>query len=85
MIRSGQKTYELRLYDKKRQRVQVNDEIEFSCIDGNETPFVVRGISIHLFEDFGELYATLPLLKCGYTKETVDAASPEDMNQYYSI
>lgn len=84
MIRSGQKTYELRLYDEKRQQVQVSDEIEFSCLDGNETPFVVRVISIHLFEDFGELYATLPLLKCGYTKETVDAASPEDMNQYYS-
>lgn len=85
MIRSGQKTYELRLYDEKRQRVEVNDEIEFSCLDGNETPFVVRVIALHLFKNFGELYATLPLLKCGYTKETIDTASPEDMNQYYSL
>lgn len=85
MIRSGQKTYELRLYDEKRQRVQVNDEIEFSCLDRNETSFVVRVIALHLFKNFGELYTTLPLLKCGYTKETIDAASPEDMNQYYSV
>ena len=85
MIRSGQKTYELRVYDEKRQRVQVNDEIEFSCLDGNETPFVVRVIALHLFKNFGELYATLPLLKCGYTKETIDTASPEAMNQYYSL
>lgn len=85
MIRSGQKTYELRLYDEKCQRVQVNDEIEFSCLDGNETPFVVRVIALHFFKNFGELYAALPLLKCGYTKETIDSASPEDMNQYYSI
>lgn len=85
MIRSGQKTYELRLYDEKRQRVEVNDEIEFSCLDGNETPFVVRVIALHLFKNFGELYATLPLLECGYTKETIDTASPEDMNQYYSL
>lgn len=85
MIRSGQKTYELRLYDEKRQLVQVNDEIEFSCIDGNETPFVVKVIALHRFKDFGELYAALPLLKCGYTEETLDAASPEDMNQYYSV
>lgn len=85
MIRSGQKTYELRLYDEKRQRVQVNDEIEFSCLDRNENPFVVRVIALHLFKNFEELYATLPLLKCGYTKETIDAASPEDMNQYYSV
>ncbi len=85
MIRSGQKTYELRLYDEKRQLIQVNDEIEFSCLDGKETPLVVRVISLHLFENFEELYAALPLLKCGYTKETIDVANPEDMNQYYSV
>ena len=84
MIRSGQKTYELRLYDEKRQRVQVNDEIEFSCLDGNETPFVVRVIALHLFKNFEELYTALPLLECGYTRETIDTAKPEDMNQYYS-
>lgn len=36
MIRSGQKTYELRLYDENRQLIQVNDEIEFSCLDGKK-------------------------------------------------
>ena len=85
MIRSGQKIYELRLYDEKRQLVQVNDEIEFSCLDEDETPFVVRVVALHLFNNFGELYATLPLLKCGYTQETIDTASPEDMNRYYSV
>lgn len=85
MIRSGQKIYELRLYDEKRQLVQVNDEIEFSCLDEDETPFVVRVVALHLFNNFGELYATLPLLKCGYTQETIDTASPDDMNQYYSV
>ena len=30
-------------------------------------------------------YAALPLLKCGYTEETITNASPDDMNQYYSI
>ena len=85
MIRSGQKTYELRLYDEKRQRVRVNDEIEFSCLDGNETPFVVRVIGLHLFNSFTELYSALPLLKCGYTKAMLVDASPDDMNQYYSI
>lgn len=68
MIRSGQKIYELRLYDEKRQLVHANDEIEFSCIDRNEPPIVVRVISLHLFKNFEELYSALPLLKCGYTK-----------------
>ena len=26
----------------------------------------------------------LPLLKCGYTEETIDKANPQDMNMYYS-
>lgn len=85
MIRSGQKTFELRLYDEKRQNLQIGDEIEFSCLEGNETPFVVRVTGLHLFDNFAALYSSLPLLKCGYTKETIENASPEDMNQYYSI
>lgn len=55
------------------------------CLDGNETPFVVKVIVPHLFKNYVELYAAPPLLKCGYTKETIDTASPEDMNQYYSV
>ena len=55
MIRSGQKTFELRLYDEKRQKVHVGDEIEFSCLDGNEAPFVVRVTGLHLFENFGSM------------------------------
>lgn len=85
MICSGQKTYDLRLYDEKRHMVQVNDEIEFSCFDGNESPIVVQVIALHLFKNFEELYAALPLLKCGYTKDTIDTAGPEDKNQYYSV
>lgn len=85
MIRSGQKTFELRLYDEKRQKVHVGDEIEFSCLDGNEAPFVVRVTGLHLFENFAVLYSAPPLLKCGYTEETIEDASPDDMNQYYSV
>lgn len=85
MIRLGTKTFELRLYDEKRQQLQENDEIEFRCLDRNEVPFVVRVIALHHFENFAELYASLPLLKCGYTNETISNATPDDMNQYYSI
>lgn len=85
MIRSGQKAIELRLYDEKRQQVKVNDEIEFSCLDEKEKPLVVRVTAIHRFKDFSELYAALPLLKCGYTTETISNATPNDMNQYYSL
>ena len=32
-----------------------------------------------------ELYKSLPLLQCGYTRENIDKATPSDMEQYYSI
>lgn len=64
MICFGQKTYELRLYDEKRQLVHVGDKIEFSCLDGNEAPFVVRVTVLHLFafyqaSDFSEVFFVL--------------------------
>jgi len=31
-----------------------------------------------------ELYKSLSLLECGYTKEDIDTASPCDMEKYYS-
>lgn len=37
-----------------------------------------------MFKSFTELYANLPLLKCGYTEENVHTASPDDMEIYYS-
>lgn len=84
-IRSGQKTFELRLFDEKRQLLRVNDEIEFSCIDSNEAPIIVQILSLQVFKSFAEPYNNLPLLQCGYTEETISDATPNDMNQYYNV
>ena len=84
MIKSGKKTIELRLYDEKRQKIKVGDEIIFtSTVNGEMLSRTVKGI--HIFESFHELYKSLPLLKCGYTVDNVDSASPLDMEKYYSI
>lgn len=84
MIESGKKTIELRLYDEKRQRISIGDEIEFSCVDGIERHLQRRVIALHIFASFADLYKTLPLLKCGYTEADLSSASPLDMAQYYS-
>ena len=84
MIRSGEKTIELRLYDEKRQQIKVNDEIQFCCPESGQTPYTVRVKALHRFQNFAELYTALPLLRCGYTRETLASASPDDMNAYYS-
>ena len=83
MIRSGQKTIELRLCDEKRQRIAVGDQIEFLHAQTGESLLCVV-IALHRFVSFRELYKHLPLLQCGYTEEDVGSANPVDMDVYYS-
>lgn len=82
-MRKGAKTIELRLYDPKRQRIKVGDQIEFSNTQDKTEKFRVQVNALHLFASFSELYRTLPPKACGYTDET--KADPSDMNQYYSL
>ena len=83
MIRSGQKTIELRLFDEKRQQIKAGDKIVFTNTENGETLTRIV-VKLHCFASFAELYRSLPLLYCGYTAETVAQAAPADMEQYYT-
>ncbi|MBP5491192.1 MAG: ASCH domain-containing protein [Lachnospiraceae bacterium] len=82
MIKSGAKTIELRLYDEKRRKIRIGDEIAFTNTENGET-LAVRVIDLAVFASFEELYKTLPLLRCGYTEQDIASASPYDMDVYY--
>ncbi len=84
MIRSGQKTIELRLLDEKRQRIREGDEIVFTETESGERMRATVK-KLHRFDNFEVLYRSLPLLRCGYTRENVAAAKPSDMEEYYSL
>ena len=84
MIKSGEKTIELRLYDEKCQQVTTGDKILFTNTTTGET-LNTTVVKLHRFDSFKELYKSLSLLKCGYTEENVDKATPSDMEQYYSV
>ena len=84
MIGCGRKTYELRLYDDKRQKIKAGDKIIFTCTSDENRTLEVSVTGLHRFRDFAELYSCLPLLSCGYTENDVSSASPEDMEKYYS-
>ena len=84
MIKSGKKIYELRLWDEKRRGIKVGDEILFSRSRGGDDTMRCLVVGLHLFTSFSELYAALPLLKCGYTDEDIATADPSDMDVYYS-
>lgn len=83
MIKSGEKTIELRLYDEKRRQIKVGDRIVFTNNVTGET-LEMAVVKLHIFDSFGELYRALPLLQCGYTSESIDKADPADMELYYS-
>ena len=83
MIADGTKTIELRLYDEKRRRIGVGDEITFVHTQSDEE-IRAKVIALHIFDSFKELYNALPLLKCGYTEADIASASPSDMDVYYT-
>lgn len=84
-ISAGEKTFELRLLDEKRQLIQIGDEIEFTSLGDGLKTVSVRVKALHKFSTFAELYQALPLEKCGYDSNTIHEASPSDMDEYYSI
>jgi len=84
-IKSGEKTIELRLYDEKRRLMSNGDVIEFSNTSDPCKVIRCEIVKMHIFDSFYELYATLPLTKCGYNAENVKNAKAEDMNEYYPV
>ena len=83
MIKSGEKTIELRLYDEKRRQICEGDVIIFTnTATGEKLTANVK--KLHRFDSFEALYQALPLLQCGYTAEDIHTAHPSDMELYYS-
>lgn len=84
MMKSGQKTIELRLYDEKRKNIQIGDCIRFYCTENQAQTILTEILDIHIFDNFTQLYKELDLLSCGYTESNIREAKPEDMEVYYS-
>lgn len=81
-IKNGTKTIELRLYDEKRQQVQIGDFIEFSLLSNPEEKITTRVVALHRFDSFQELYSILPKEKLGYKSD--EKTDPNHMDAYYS-
>ena len=81
LINSGSKTIELRLYDEKRQMINVGDTITFeNRSDGDKIK--VKVIALHKYPNFEELYKHFNKVSMGYKED--EEANPKDMELYYS-
>ena len=81
-MQKGLKTIELRLYDEKRQKVKVGDQIEFTNLEDRMQKLLTRVIALHRFDSFEEMFRVLPASAMGYDKGQIPNA--EDMEHYYS-
>ena len=93
LIKNGTKKIELRLYDEKRRKIKIGDTIVFTKTGSSNSTTInnskpeqleVTVTNLFVFDSFEELYQNLNLLECGYTKENIEKAHPEDMEEYYS-
>ena len=80
-IKSGTKTVELRLYDEKRQLLNVGDTIEFTNRTTNEK-ITVKVENLHIYPSFDELYKHFDKISMGYRE--YEEAKPSDMEKYYT-
>ena len=82
-IKNGEKTVEMRLYDEKRQQINIGDFIIFKLRDNEEEQIktVVQDVDVYL--NFEELYKNYDKVSLGYKKD--EDASYKDMEEYYSL
>ena len=70
LLKSGKKTIELRLFDEKRQKIQVGDEIVFSDSSNQDDNFKAIVLKLHRAESFDALCNIILPDKAGFsTKE----------------
>ena len=55
-IKNGTKTIEFRLYDKKRKKIEIGDQIEFSKLPELQEKILVNVLDIYKDETFENLF-----------------------------
>lgn len=56
-IKNGQKFIEARLYDKKRQQINIGDRIEFTCNDSQIRSIATKVKALYRYQSFNDLFS----------------------------
>jgi len=68
-IKSGRKVIEVRLFDEKRQKVQIGDTITFSKVDHEDETITVEVIGLSRFKNFRDFYSAFDKSKFGHSEQ----------------
>lgn len=80
-IKNGLKTVEMRLNDEKRQKINIDDDIEFTNIKTGEK-LICKVLNLYKYKNFEELYKNHDKISIGYDKDEV--SNSNDMKKYYA-
>ncbi len=78
-IKSGKKTFEVRVNDEKRQALNVGDRIIFKKLPQLIETVVTKVVELKYFDNFDQMSRTLDLCSLGFDKGT----SAEDVSREY--
>lgn len=82
MIEDGQKTIESRLFDAKRQQVQLGDEITFSHLDDPSRTIQTKVVGLLRYAHFYDMFSHNDPRKFG-GEDALELA--EQILKYYSV
>ena len=80
MIKTKKKTIEMRLFDPKRRRIKVGDQIIFENTKNNER-IITKVLGLEVYPDFFSLYSHYDKEKLGYLPH--DNCTANDMYAIY--
>ena len=84
-IKNGTKTIEFRLYDEKRRKVKVGDQIEFSKLPDLQEKILVEVLELYREDTFENLFRKINLDEeeiIRKTKSMYNIYSPEQEKEY---
>ena len=83
-IKEKRKIIEVRLFDDKRQKVSIGDEIEFSLIDNPKEKILVKVIGMSRFKFFKDLYSSFHYSLFGHPHGITLEEQLRDIMECYS-
>lgn len=83
-IKERRKIIEVRLFDEKRQKVAIGDEIEFSLIDNPKERLLVKVTGLSRFKFFRDLYSSFHYSLFGHPHGTTLEEQLKDIFECYT-
>ena len=81
-VKSGLKTIEIRLFDEKRQLLQIGDMIEFSKLPDLDEKLTVKIVGLLKYKSFRDLIGDYSMEYLGYSR---DYPKDEFIESIYTI